>query len=64
MICKGIFLVPSISMQFSNHDFFICWFMYSGAREYDACDVTLSYSAYPHRAIMITSSPGVDTHSE
>jgi hypothetical protein len=60
MICKGIFLVPSISMQFSNHDFFMCWFMYSG--EYDACDVTLS--VYLHRAIMITSSPGVDTHSE
>jgi hypothetical protein len=39
-------LVPSISMQSSNHDFFCVGVMYSG--EYDACDVTLS--VYPHRA--------------
>ena len=40
-------LVPSISMQSSNHDFFLCWcYMYSG--EYDVRDVSLS--VYPHRA--------------
>ena len=39
-------LVPSISMQSSNHDFFCVAVMYSG--EYDVCNVTLS--VYPHRA--------------
>ena len=39
-------LVPSISMQSSNHDIFCVGVMYSG--EYDICDVTLS--VYPHRA--------------
>ena len=39
-------LVPSISMQSSNHDFFCVSVVYSG--EYDVCDVTLS--VYPHRA--------------
>jgi hypothetical protein len=40
-------LVPSIPMQYSNHDFFFCVdVMYSG--EYDFCDVTLS--VYPDRA--------------
>ena len=38
-------LVPSISMQSSNHDFSVLVFMYSG--EYDVCDVTAS--VYPHR---------------
>ena len=47
-------LVPSISMQSSNHDFFVCvGVMYSG--EYDACDVTLS--VYPHRA-SLKNMPG------
>ena len=32
-------LVPSISMQSSNHDFFRAGVMYSV--EYDVCDVTL-----------------------
>ena len=39
-------LVPSISMQSSNHDFFCVGVIYSG--EYDVCDVTLS--VYQHRA--------------
>ena len=39
-------LVPSISMQSSNHDIFCVGVVYSG--EYDICDVTLSVC--PHRA--------------
>ena len=38
-------LVPSISTQSSNHDFFLVGVVYSG--EHDACDVTLS--VYPHQ---------------
>ena len=54
-------------------DFFCVGAMYSG--EYDACDVTLKLSVYPHRASLknmpghvgkayFSSLPGVDIHSE
>ena len=44
---SGLSLVPSLSMQSTNHEFFPCvGVMYSG--EYDVCDVTVN--VYPHRA--------------
>ena len=46
-------LVPSTSMQSSNHDIFCVGVVYSG--EYDICDVTLS--VYPHRA-SLKNMPG------
>ena len=56
-------LVPSISMQSNNHDFFFCVdVMYSG--EYDACD-SKGRGFDSHRGQAYFSSlPGVDIHSE